>query len=268
MDFSIYIYFLLFYIYSFGGWLMEVSTISFRKKKLVSRGFLIGPYLPIYGLGATLITWLLTGYSNDIIVLFIMAFVLCCILEYFTSYIMEKLFNARWWDYSDRRFNINGRVCLANCIWIGVGGCLIILGTNPIIINFLSHNPNPTLIILSILFGSIFLIDIIISTAVIIGFRNTTTNVISDSTEEITTKVREILTSKTFLHRRLLNAFPNLEAGIQKINKKVKQMEREIKKLNLQREKLARETEALIKEKTELLREKIQNIKDNTDKEQ
>lgn len=268
MEYSISVYILLFFIYSFAGWLMEVTTISIRQKKLVSRGFLIGPYLPIYGLGATLITLLLSRYSDDIIVLFVMAFILCCILEYLTSFIMEKLFNARWWDYSDRRFNINGRVCLSNCICFGLGGPLVILGTNPIIINFLSRIPNLTVIILSIIFSGIFIIDIVISTIVIIGFRNTTTKVNSDNTEEITSKVREILTSRTFLHRRLLNAFPNLEAGIQKLNKKVKQMEREIRKLNIQREKLARETEALIKEKTDLLKEKIQNIRDNNDKEQ
>ena len=218
--------------------------------------------------GSTLITLLLTRYANDIIVLFVMAFVLCCVLEYFTSFIMEKLFNARWWDYSTRRFNINGRVCLSNGIYFGLGGCFVILGTNPIIFNFLSHIPHRTLIILSIIFCSIFIIDIIISTVVIINFRNTTRKVPSDNTDEITSKVREILTSKTFLHRRLLNAFPNLEAGFQKLNQTVNQMERKIRKLKIQKKKLTRETEALIKKKTELLKEKIQSIKINNEENQ
>lgn len=265
MEYSLSIYILLFFIYSFAGWLMEVTTVSIGQKKLVSRGFLIGPCLPIYGFGVTLITLLLTRYSDDVIVLFVMAFVLCCVLEYFTSYIMEKLFNARWWDYSNKRFNINGRVCLSNGICFGLGGCLVILGTNPIILNFLSHIPQTTLTILAIIFCSVFVVDLIISTIVIISFRNTTTSVHSDSTEEITSKVREILTSKTFLHRRLLNAFPNLEAGIQKLNQKVSQMEREIRKLNIQKKKLTRETEKLIKKKTKLLKEKIQNMRDNDD---
>lgn len=267
MEYSLWIYLLLFFVYSFAGWLMEVTTVSIGQKKLVSRGFLIGPYLPIYGLGATLITLLLNQYADDVIVLFVMAFVLCCVLEYFTSFVMEKLFNARWWDYSDKRFNINGRVCLSNGIYFGLGGCLVILGTNPIVLNFLSHIPQTTLTILAIIFSTIFVIDIIISTVVIISFRNTTTSVPADNTEEITSKVREILTSKTFLHRRLLNAFPNLEAGIQKLNQKVTQMEREIRKLNIQKKKLTRETEKLIKKKTELLKEKIQTMKDNDNKE-
>lgn len=265
MDYSISVYILLFYIYSFAGWIMEIINVSIQEKKLVSRGFLIGPVLPIYGLGAIFITLLLTRYSNDVIVLFVMTFILCCILEYFTSYIMEKLFNARWWDYSNKKFNINGRVCLSNCIYFGLGGLLIILGTNPIIFDFLSRIPDLTLTILAIIFSSIFAIDITISTIIIIGFRNTTTSVLADNTEEITAKVREILKSRTFLHRRLLNAFPNLEAGIQKLNKTVKQMEREIRKLNIQKKKLTKETEKLIKKKKELLKEKIQNIRDNND---
>ena len=265
MDYSLSIYFLLFFIYSFGGWLLEITTVSIKQRKLVHRGFLIGPYLPIYGFGAVFITLFLTNYSDDIVVLFILSFALCCILEYLTSFIMEKLFNARWWDYSDRRFNINGRVCLLNGVYFGLCGLLVILVTNPFLLDFLIHIPNNVLNILAIIFAFIFSVDIIISTIIIISFRNTTTNVHSDNTAEITSMVREILTSKTFLHRRLLNSFPNLEAGIQKLNEKVTRMENEIKKLKVQKDKLTKETEALIREKTDLLKEKLQNVKEYTD---
>lgn len=215
--------------------------------------------------GAVFMTLLLTKYADDVLVLFVLSFTLCCVLEYLTSYIMEKLFNARWWDYSNKRFNINGRVCLSNGIYFGLGGCLVILITNPILLNFLSNIPNHVLSILAMVFSIIFFIDIIISSVIIISFRNTTSHVHSDNTAEITSKVKEILTSKTFLHRRLLNAFPNLEAGIQKLNEKVNEMEREIRKLKIQKKKLTRETEKLIKKKTDLLKEKIQNVKEYTD---
>ena len=265
MDYSLSIYFLLFFIYSFGGWLLEIATVSLKEKKFVSRGFLIGPYLPIYGFGAVLMTLFLTRYSYDIIVLFILSFTLCCVLEYITSYIMEKLFNARWWDYSNRRFNINGRVCLLNGIYFGLCGLLVILITNPMLLAFLSHIPNNVLNVLAITFSIIFFIDLTISSIIIMSFRNTTSKVTADNTAEITSMVREILTSKTFLHRRLLNAFPNVEAGIKKLNEKVNQMEREIKKLKLQKDKLTQETEALIKNKAELLKEKFETLKEYAD---
>ena len=97
---QIKIYFLLFIIYSIMGWIMEVVNQIVSQKKFVNRGCLIGPYCPIYGCGAVLITVLLNKYLNDPITFLIMAILLCGILEYLTSYIMEKVFNLRWWDYS------------------------------------------------------------------------------------------------------------------------------------------------------------------------
>ena len=123
---TIKIYFLLFLTYSFLGWCMEVCCSIFERKKFVNRGFLLGPYCPIYGCGAILITLLLKGFTNNPIILFIMAILLCGILEYLTSFFMEKIFHLRWWDYSKKKFNINGRVCLDTIIPFGVLGMVII----------------------------------------------------------------------------------------------------------------------------------------------
>ena len=102
-------YFLLFIIYSFMGWLMEIIDNIIVKHKIVNRGFLLGPYCPIYGFGCLSLIFFLSNYKSDPIILFFMAIVICSILEYSTSYIMEKLFKLRWWDYTDKKFNINGR---------------------------------------------------------------------------------------------------------------------------------------------------------------
>ena len=96
------------------------------KGEFINRGFLIGPYCPIYGSGALLLTFLLNRYVNDKLVLFVMSIVVCSILEYVTSYIMEKIFHIRWWDYSNYKLNINGRVCLNNIALFGLAGVLII----------------------------------------------------------------------------------------------------------------------------------------------
>ena len=117
---DIRVYFLLFMTYAFLGWLMEVTLGLIQSKKFVNRGFLIGPYCPIYGFGGLLITFLLQKYVNDPIVLFFMALIICGILEYVTSYLMEKIFHARWWDYSNKKYNINGRVCLDTIIPFGL----------------------------------------------------------------------------------------------------------------------------------------------------
>ena len=94
------IYVLVFFIYAFAGWIMETTSISIRNKKFVNRGFLIGPVCPIYGYGVVLVSLLLQKYQNDIIVTFFMSIIICGFLEYFTSYFMEIIFKARWWDYS------------------------------------------------------------------------------------------------------------------------------------------------------------------------
>lgn len=124
------VYFLLFIIYAVIGWCMEVICKLIQYKKFVDRGFLIGPYCPIYGVGALLITFFLNKYVQDPVVLFVMAIVVCGILEYLTSYFMEKIYHARWWDYSRKKFNINGRICLSNLIAFGILGMFIMYISN------------------------------------------------------------------------------------------------------------------------------------------
>ena len=126
------LYFIIFLFYSFLGWTIEVFLKFIKYNRFVNRGFLIGPYLPIYGFGATFITFLLQKYSDDIIALFVFSMIICTILEYFTSFLMEKIFCARWWDYSNEKFNINGRVCLRNMIAFGILGILMMKYINPI----------------------------------------------------------------------------------------------------------------------------------------
>ena len=98
MNYDLFMYFMLFMFYSIVGWIIEVIYTFITDKKIVNRGFLIGPYCPIYGVGCLLIIILLKKYTDDFIVLFIMSMLICSLLEYLTSYVMEKLFNARWWD--------------------------------------------------------------------------------------------------------------------------------------------------------------------------
>lgn len=267
MNLSLQNYFLLFIIYSFLGWAMEVTCKSIEYKRFINRGFLIGPYCPIYGWGAILITKVLYRYSNDYLVMFIMTILTCGILEYLTSYAMEKLFKARWWDYSKKSFNINGRVCLSTIIPFGILGLFITYITNPFFIGILDKINIKAINITAIILGIIYIIDNIISFIVIFGFRATTQNVnkegSSDDTEEITKKVRAILSQKSIFYRRLINAYPKLMT----IKAKIKQIKNEIKenveevKTNINEKK--EEVRNNIEEKKEILKEAIQDKKED-----
>lgn len=219
-------YFILFLIYSIIGWIMEVIFTLFKDKTLVNRGFLIGPYCPIYGCGCVLIILLLKRYSNDFFVLFIMSMVVCSILEYLTSYIMEKLFKARWWDYSDRKFNINGRICLETMIPFGLLGCLLMYVINPFISGFISKVPKDILNPISIVLFVLFVIDNIASYSIITKLHLHTNKIVMDNTEEITKKVREYVTNHSKFGRRLMKSFPNLKVLKERYERKFEKMKK------------------------------------------
>ena len=166
-------YIALFFIYSFAGWVMETVQISIRQKKFVNRGFLIGPYCPIYGCGVLLITLLLQKYAGDLPLTFILSILICGTLEYMTSYVMEKIFKARWWDYSAKKYNINGRICLETVVPFGILGCLVMYVLNPITFKYLNMLSNSMLNIISAICFTIFITDNIVSYNVISSFTKT-----------------------------------------------------------------------------------------------
>lgn len=230
---NVFTYFMLFFIYAVLGWIIETTLVSVEKRKFVNRGFLIGPYCPIYGFGGLAITILLKNYTKDPIVLFLMAVIICGILEYFTSYIMEKIFKARWWDYSAKKYNINGRICLETVVPFGILGCLVMYVLNPITFKYLNMLSNSMLNIISAICFTIFITDNIVSYNVISSFTKTvkTINVgkIKDNTEEITKKVREVLIGKSFFNKRLMEAYPNLQAKIKEKARQIAQKAKEVK---------------------------------------
>lgn len=224
-------YILLFTVYAIIGWLMEVTLGLFQHHKFVNRGFLIGPYCPIYGFGGVAITLLLSNFMktidsvslvdslwiSTIVIMFI-----CGTLEYATSYFMEKIFHARWWDYHRFKFNINGRICLETLVLFGLAGPILLRITNPLILSGISYIPDLALNIIVITLFIVFVIDNIVSLNVILTFKNVTRE-IKDNTEEITQKVKAIISEKSILGKRLINAFPNLNAIRFKIKEKIEE---------------------------------------------
>ena len=203
-------YVLLFFVGSVLGWMMEVICKLIQYHRFINRGFLIGPYCPIYGFGSVLLTALLTPYVNSPVIVFFMAIIICGMLEYLTSYLMEKLFHARWWDYSQKRFNLHGRVCADTLIPFGILGLGMIYVVKPFLFeqfNLLSATLKNWLCggLLALL-----LCDTVISTTVLSKIRSVADKAEGDSTEEITRNIRAVLHQKGILFRRALHAFPDV----------------------------------------------------------
>lgn len=236
--------FLLFVIYSVFGWILEVFAVGIGTKKFVNRGFLIGPYCPIYGTGSILMVLMLNKYKGDYLALFVLGATVCSILEYLTSYIMEKLFKARWWDYSNDKFNINGRICLRNAVAFGVLGTVLVEFVNPFIQSLILKLSMPIYYILCAVLFVIFVTDVSISFNVMNKVKTFAFEARKDNTVEITMKVKQMLQERGFLTKRLLKAYPNLVSLVKS------------KKEEIVRKK--EEAVTFVKEKVEEVKEEIE----------
>lgn len=188
---------------------MEVICKLIEKHKFINRGFLIGPICPIYGYGVLLIVFLVGSLKGDILAVFLKSILVCSILEYLTSYFMEKLFNARWWDYSQRRFNLNGRICLETMLPFGLLGVFVIYILHPLIVS-LVNKINPSLIILlAIITFIIYLGDNIFSYFIMNRIKKEIKNNDKDNTEAIKIYINSWLSNNSIFYRRLKSAYPN-----------------------------------------------------------
>lgn len=212
MLYSVCFILFIFLSYSVMGWFVECVFCSIDDRKLVyDRGFLLGPYCPIYGWGALYMYFFLGKYQNDPITLFIMAMVGTSILEYITSYLMEKLFRARWWDYSNRRFNIEGRICLLNSFLFGVLGLMFIYIIHPNYVALIEQIPRDVLIFVTAFVFSFYLVDNILSFTILSKLKLRIDQVRKDSTSEVDAQVREFLSHYVFFFQRLFKAFPKFQ---------------------------------------------------------
>lgn len=240
--------YLLFWFSSILGWIMEEIVCSIGERKIINRGFLIGPYCPIYGVGAVLIL-LLKGITNYYLI-FILSLLLCSAIEYLVSFIMELVFKVRWWDYSDEPFNINGRICLKNAIAFGILGVLLIGYILPLFNKVINTFNNKTLIAVIILV--ITTIDIILSFIIMFNIKKTLKIQAKDATNDLKLKVKNILLEKNFLYKRLVKAYTQVKLSSSLIVKNTtKTVGNNIEKL--------KEISELIKEKTRL--NKLINMK-------
>lgn len=160
----------IFIIYAFIGWCTEVGYAALNTGKFVNRGFLNGPYCPIYGCGVVIVVAVLTPLKENLIILFIGSFLLTSVLEFITGFLLEKVFHNKWWDYSNLPFNIKGYVCLKFSIYWGLACTFIMDIMHPIIYKFITIIPRILGIVLISVFMGVFVVDVIITVATILKF--------------------------------------------------------------------------------------------------
>ena len=139
------LYFVCFVIFSLLGWLYESIYCTINTHHWDNRGFLFGPICPIYGTGAIVATIifneLFQGREVSLWKIFLISMLGSAVLEFVTSYVLEKLFHAVWWDYSKIPFNIQGRICLPASIGFGIAGIFVVKYISPFVFGLFVNVP-------------------------------------------------------------------------------------------------------------------------------
>lgn len=232
-------WFIYFIIYSFVGYIAEVVMVSFEHKKLVNRGFLCGPICPIYGCGALLMIMFLRRYVHDYLALFIIGALIASILEYLISFLLEKIFHNKWWDYSKEKFNLNGRVCLSNTIWFGLGSVGLLEFIHPFASKYLLRLSPNWIVIIAIVLAVLLLADTIYSCVVAYNLRNRIIIVEELKNEKLSSipsilerKLKKRVANLKMYPSRLMKAFPYLASRYKRefsLMKRLKQKSRKKK---------------------------------------
>lgn len=208
---------LYFTIYSFLGWFLEVLYVSYQSKKLVNRGFLFGPFCPIYGFGVVSLIFFLQPISSHPLLFFVGAIIITSLIEYLTGFFLELIFKANWWDYSDEKYNLNGKICLKFSLYWGFLSLFLFYFIHPSISQFVSLIISKTSFYLPLVIFIYFLIDFIFTLTSLFDFRKISKNLQSlkehykDRLEDFEKEQIKIFNNFKNKHKHFFNAFPNIK---------------------------------------------------------
>ncbi|MBQ9981817.1 MAG: putative ABC transporter permease [Oscillospiraceae bacterium] len=127
--------------WSVFGWFLEVVVRTLETGGFENRGFLNGPFCPIYGFGVTIITHILEPIQDNFFILYISSSLICTSFELLVGILMQKIFHTKWWDYSHEKFNYKGFICLRIALLWGVGSVLVIRVVHPVILKAIHYIP-------------------------------------------------------------------------------------------------------------------------------
>lgn len=242
----------IFIIYAIIGWCTEVSYATLETGKFVNRGFLNGPYCPIYGCGVLLVIIILTPLKENLLILYIGSFLLTSVIEFITGYILEKIFHNKWWDYSDKPYNIKGYVCLKFSVLWGLACTFIMLILHPIIYRMIKIIPFMIGLVILCIIIVMFIIDCEITVATILKFNqrlkilNGIAEKIHDISDEIGENIHENVTEVLDKRDEFIE---NHGDQIIRITEKTQEVKIGIEVRKIELEKLREQYKSMLKEK-------------------
>lgn len=153
---------LMFFLYGFLGWVLEVAFYGVTERQFVNRGFLNGPICPVYGVGGTVVVLCLTPLKGSFPLLFIGSVIVTSLIEWLTGYVLEKIYHIRWWDYSDKRFNIGGYICPEFSFYWGIACTALMYFIHPMLYDLVIFKLGSTIkLVVIIPLAAVFIADII-----------------------------------------------------------------------------------------------------------
>ena len=208
-----------FIIYSFLGWVMESIVRTVCEKKLINTGFLHGPFCPIYGIGSIILFLLLRNFENRLVLLFFSGIIVLTFWEYIVGVMLEKIFKTKYWDYSDQKFNFQGRVCLVNSICWGVLSVLLVKYIHPFIESLVSKVDITLLYYIIGIIAIFMFIDMIISIVKVKNIQSTLEQV-EKLNKEIKEKLKEIKVLKKEKDTEKAISTESIQQVVEKLKKK------------------------------------------------
>lgn len=240
LNLSVFTLFYYFVIYSFMGWCIESIYATINKREFVNRGFLHGPFCPVYGFGTLSIIILLKPIGTNYILLFLGSVFLTSFLEYITGYILETAFNSTWWDYSDKPYNLHGRICLSFSLIWGLVSILILQVVHPYIIylvNLIPPNKSRIIFYIMLLY---YIIDFIITVITIFKLKTLLTQ-LNMAYSDLTDKLSDLkvnLGNTTDIAELKIRLDGLIESAETKVSKKKSDIENIIKELKIKYDSL------------------------------
>lgn len=183
---SLYNIILYFIFYAFLGWCIEVVYAAIKTGQFINRGFLNGPVCPIYGFGVVILLELITPIKNNLVLIFIVSVIVTSCIEFITGFILEKLFNHRWWDYSSRKYNIKGYICIKFSLIWGLASVFVVKIIHAIISDAIKLIPIFLGDMILILIITLLIIDFVAAIETVLKF-----NVRLKRIDEISARIKE-----------------------------------------------------------------------------
>lgn len=209
---SLYEVFAYFFIYSFFGWIVEVAFHAVTTGKFINRGFLNGPVCPIYGVGVTCILLMLGDLVEKAWVVALVGLAFPTAIELVTGFLLDKIFHNKWWDYSDRKFNFKGYICLGFSILWCVAVVFVIEVFHPAV-KWFAHLANNTVgTVLVCICGAIMIADIVITVLQILK--------LNSKLKEIDDIANAMRIGSDFIGKGVADATLKAESGIDRIKQK------------------------------------------------